>query len=368
MTRHAPTAGFGSALESVARDGRYASRTLLKNARFTALVVITLALSIGASTTVFSVANTVLFQPLPYSDSERLVWLWTVNNQGSLRQRASYPDFQDWRAATRTMDLVGHGDYEAILTGTAEPERLRAKLFVGDLFGVLGVAPLLGAASTGEAAVVLSHAVWRRTFGSDPAIVGKAITLNGAPQTVAVVMPAGFEFPVNAATRVDVWLPVERFNPALAGNRAARLIEVIGRLRPGVTFDEAQAEIDEIAGNLSSQYPATNRGLGVRLTAAVDEAVGGASRGLRLFGAAVAVLLLIGCANVANLLLARTLRRDKEIAMRVALGASRWHIARQLFLESLVLAGAGGLLRRVARRLGRRTAWSAARGLRPARR
>jgi predicted permease len=344
MTRYAPTAGLRSAFESVARDGRYASRTLLKNTRFTALVVITLGLAIGASTTVFSVVNAVLFQPLPYAEGERLVWLWTVSDQSSLRQRASYPDFEDWSAATRTVELVGHGDYEVILTGTAEPERLRATLFVGDLFGVLGVAPLLGAAPTGEAAAVLSHAVWRRRFGSDPAIVGKAITLNGTPETVAAVMPAGFEFPVNAATRVDVWLPVERFNPALAGNRAARLIEVVGRLRPGVTFDEAQAEIDVIAGNLSSQYPATNRGLGVRLVAALDEAVGGASRGLTLFGASVAVLLLIGCANVANLLLARTLRRDKEIAMRVALGASRWHIARQLFLESLVLAGAGGLL------------------------
>jgi putative ABC transport system permease protein len=331
------------ALDAFVRDVRYAWRALARHWGFTALVAITLALTIGASTTVFSVVNTVLLRPLPYADSDRLVWLWSVRAENPLKQRASYPDFQDWRAQTRTLDLVGYGGLETVLTGAGDPERLRAELFVGDLLALLGVAPMLGSTSTDVQregpVVVLSHALWQQRFGADPDAIGRSVTLDGARYAVAAVMPAGFEFPVRAATRVDLWIPLERFNPALAGQRSARLIEVIGRLRPGVSLGQAQAELNVIAAGLSAQYPDTNRELGVRLVRALNEVTGDVSRGLLLLGAAIGALLLIGCVNVANLLLTRAMGREKEIAVRVALGAGRHDIARQLLIESLLLAG-----------------------------
>jgi putative ABC transport system permease protein len=337
-----------STLDSLSQDLRYAWRALSTHTRFTVLVAVTLALTIGAGTTVFSIANAVLLRPLPYADSGRLVWLKSVHEGSALEQRASYPDFRDWSEQTRTLDLVGHGGLEVVLTGTAAPERLRAELFVGDLFSLLGVAPALGSAARDgetEPTAVLSHALWQRVFGADSSIVGKAIALaDGTRYTVAAVMPAGFEYPIRAASHVDLWLPLARFNPALAENRNARLIDVIGRLRPGVSLDEAQADLDVIAANLSVQYADTNRGFSVRLVPALEEATGGAVRGLALLCAAVGALLLLGCVNVASLWLARTIAREKELATRAALGAPRSRIARQLMLESVLLAGLGGAI------------------------
>lgn len=328
----------------VAHDFRYAWRAVTVNARFTLLVAITLAVTIGATSTVFSVANAVLLRPLPYAYGDGLVELWSVRGQDPLRQRASFPDFRDWRAQARTLDLAGHGGLETVLTGAGEPERLRAELFVGDLLDLLGVAPQLGAAASGEGAAILSHALWQRRFGGDPGVIGRLVTLDGASYEVAAVMPRGFEFPIRTAGPVDVWLPVERFNPALAERRDARLIEVVGRLRPGTTLAEAQAELDVIAASLSARYPETNRDLRVRVVAALEEATGGVAVGLTLLCAAVAALFLIGCVNVASLQLARTIAREKELATRAALGAARGRIARQLLIESLLLAAFGGVL------------------------
>jgi putative ABC transport system permease protein len=336
--------GVGIVVDSAWRGVRFAGRRLLRQARFTMLVAVVLGVTIGATTAVFSVVSSVLFAPLPYAESDRLVSVWSVQPQNALQQRASYPDFQDWRAAARALDLVGHGNFEPILTGTADPERLQAKLFVGDLLRLLGVPPLLGSPAPAAGTAVLSYGLWQRQFGGDRSIVGKALTLDGTSYVIAGVMPAGFEFPPRTTTRADLWLPLERFNPALAEQRGARLIEVTGRLRGGATLAEAQAELDVIAANLAAQYPATNRGVGVRLVPALDEAVGFASRGLLLLGAAVGALLLIGCCNVANLLLARTLAREKELATRAALGASRRRIAGELALESLLLSIIGGAL------------------------
>jgi putative ABC transport system permease protein len=336
-----PAVGF----ESVIRDCSYACRTLLRNGSFTALVVVTLALTIGACTTVFAVASAVLLRPLPYADSRGLVWLKTVRDQGPLEQRASYPDFRDWRAKTQTLDLVGHGGLQTVLTGAGDPQRLRAELFVGDLFSLLGVAPALGSAVRDDGAgptAILSYALWQRTFAGDPGVVGTAITLDGEPYTIAAVMPAAFDFPRRTATRVDLWLPLAQFNPALAERRNARLIEVLGRMRPDVSLAEAQADLDVIAANLSTQYPDTNRGLSVRLVTALDEVTGGVAQGLALLCAAVGALLLVGCVNVASLSLARAIAREKELATRAALGASRLRIIRQLMLESVLLAGVGG--------------------------
>jgi putative ABC transport system permease protein len=335
-----------SFVASLSHDLRYASRGLVTHARFTVLVAVTLALTIGACTTVFSIANAVLLRPLPYADSGRLVWLKTVREQSSLEQRASYPDFRDWSEQTRTLDLVGHGGLEMVLTGAGEPERLRAELYVGDLFSLLGAVPALGSAARDDEQgpmAVLSYALWQRKFGADPGVIGKAITLDDDTlYTVAAVMPAGFEYPIRSTTRVDLWLPLARFNPALVENRNARLIDVLGRLRPGVTLAEAQADFDVIAASLSARYPETNRGSSVRLVPALEEATGGVARGLALLCAAVGALMLVGCVNVASLWLARTIAREKELATRAALGAARSRIARQLMLESALLAGLGG--------------------------
>lgn len=308
------------------------------------LVAVVLGPTIGATTAVFSVVSSVLFAPLPYADIDRLVSVWSVQPESAGQQRASYPDFQDWRATSRTLDLVGHGNLETVLTGTVEPERLQARLFVGDLLGLLGVPPLLGSPTLADGTAVLSYALWQRQFGGDRAIVGKMVTLDGASYAVAAVMPAGFDFPLRSTTRADLWLPIERFSPALAAQRGARLVEVTGRLRRGASLAEARADLDVIAANLAAQFPATNRGVGVRLVPALEETVGMVSRGLLLLGAAVSALLLIGCCNVANLLLARTLAREKELATRAALGASRWRIVRELALESLLPSIVGGVL------------------------
>ena len=332
--------------DSLSHDLRNAVRALATNTRFTMLVAVTLALTIGASTTVFGIASSVLLRPLPYANSSGLVWLKSVREQSALQQRASFPDFRDWREQTRTLDLVGHGGLEVVLTGAGEPERLRAELYVGDLFSLLGVAPALGSAARDDDAgptAVVSYALWQRKLGADASVIGKAIALDdGTQYTVVAVMPAGFEYPIRSTTRVDLWLPLARFNPALAENRNARLIDVLGRLRPGVSLAEAEADLDIIAANLAARYPDTNRGLRVRLVPALEEATGGVARGLALLCAAVGALLLVGCVNVASLWLARTIAREKELATRAALGAPRSRIARQLMLESMLLAALGG--------------------------
>ena len=340
---------IGSGLDSAIADLRYAFRTLRKNPHFTAVTVMTLALGIGASTAVFSVVNAVLLGPLPYADSDRLVWLWSMDSQNPLKQRVSYPDFMDWKAESTTLDLVGYGRIETILTGSGEPQRLMADLTIGNLFSLLRAPPLLGTTAGAEGMerdeplVILSHRLWRRSFNSDPDVVGRSITLNGLTHVVAAVMPADFQFPVEPTNPSDLWVPLERFNPALAGQRGARLIEVVGHLRSGVTLDRAQAEMDLIASNLSTQYPDTNGNLGVRIVPAIDEVTGDVSHGLYLLFAAVGTLLTIACVNVANIMIARTAGRRREIAIRAALGAGRVSVARRFLIESLLVAVVGGI-------------------------
>ena len=218
---------IGSGLDSAIADLRYAFRTLRKNPHFTAVTVMTLALGIGASTAVFSVVNAVLLGPLPYADSDRLVWLWSMDPQNPLKQRVSYPDFMDWKAESTTLDLVGYGRIETILTGSGEPQRLMADLTIGNLFTLLRAPPLLGTTAGAEGMerdeplVILSHRLWRRSFNSDPDVVGRSITLNGLTHVVAAVMPADFQFPVEPTNPSDLWVPLERFNPAL-GRPAGR--------------------------------------------------------------------------------------------------------------------------------------------------
>ena len=291
---------------------------------FTLVVVLTLAVGIGATTVMFAAIDGVLLRPLRYEESDRLVWVWSSDPAGIAKQRTSYPDLLDWQARTQTLELVGWGGYETSLTGTAEPLQLTAALTTGNLLGLLGVSPALG--TTGrfeddrpvEPFVVLSDGLWRRGFDQDPGVVGRTVVLNGLSYTVVGVMPPDFRFPIQASPPVDLWIPLVQFNPVLERQRGARLIEVIGRLSPGVSIGQAQAEMDAIAADLSREYPQTNQNIRVQLVPALDEVVEGASSGLRLLFWSVCGLWVIAAANVAGLLLVRASGRRREFAIRSA--------------------------------------------------
>jgi len=319
--------------------------TLLKSPAFTVTAALSLALGIGASAVMFSAVHAVLFRPLPYRDSDRLVWLWSTQPNTGTKQRVSYPDFLDWMAESQSFEgMAGWGGYEATLTGAGEPEALQAGLFHGDLFVLLGVSPLVGAVGDEPQSVVISHRLWQRRFGGGRDVAGRPVRLNGQSFAIAAVMPPGFEFPVHAGAPIDMWIRLGEFNPALRSNRGARLIEVLARLKPNVSLDEAQADMNRIAARLAEQYPQTNRGAGVHIVTALEEVAAGSAQGLWALFGGVAALLLISCVNVANLLIARATARRREIAVRAALGAGRSRIALHLVGESVWLACGGAFL------------------------
>jgi predicted permease len=336
-------------LETTLQDLRYGARTLRKNPGFAFVAVIALALGIGATAAIFSVANAVLMRPLPFDKPERLMTIASVR-RGKITGAASYPDFVDWKAQSNSYERMAAyiaGDY--ILTGQDEPLRLQGATIDADLLPLLGASPGLGRGfapdedKPGASArvVILSHSLWRRRFNSDPNILGSPIALNGAAYSVIGVMPEGFQFPVQNQP-VELW--TARYDPDMAGSRGAHYLRVIARLKPGVSQAQAQSEMSVIAGRLEEQYPDTNTAASAKVEPVLETLVGDVRPALIVLIGAVACLLLIACANVANLLLARATTRHREMAIRAALGAGRARVVRQLLTESLLLATIGGAI------------------------
>ena len=343
-TQRAFSTGRGSMFGSIFQDIRYAVRSFSKTPALTAVVVVTLALGIGANAAVMPFLYGFLLRPLPFDQPERLAALWE-NAPGFTQLTPSYPNFVDWRNMSTTFeDLGAYRETSRTMTGSGDPEELSGCFASHNLFGMLGVQPVEGRAFLPEddvpgaaATVLLGNGLWTRRFGKDPALVGQNLVLDGEPHTVVGIMPSGFRFPEEA----DFWVPYRRSPTA---SRRSGGAWVIGRLEGDATFALAQSEMSTIAAQLGQQYPATNAQRSVVVRPLVDDMLRGHRRPVIIFYAIACIVLLLACANVTNLLLARSTERRREIAMRSVLGASRWRIAGQLLTESLLVASLGGAL------------------------
>ena len=329
-------------------DFRLAARLLAKDRRFTLAAVIALALGIGLNASVFAIINTALLRDLPFEGADRLVAIQLLDPRGRT-EVASYADFRDWRERTSTFEGLGanvnaggvHLDDE---TGT--PIRLRGSYLTANMFQLLRVAPIVGRGFSAEderpgapAVVVLGYGVWQNRYAADPSVVGRTVRINDVPATVIGVMPTGFKYPFID----EVWQSIASVPNIANATRGARTINVVGRLKPDVQLAQARAELDAIVAGLAREYPSTNNGLVVNARP-LRELYPVPKPMLATMMGAVAFVLLIGYANIANLLLARSAARSREIAIRTALGSSRWRVVRQLLVECLVIAALGGAL------------------------
>ena len=335
-------------LENLLQDLRYGARTLRKSPGFAAVAILTLALGIGVNTALFSVVNGVLLSPLPYAQPNQLVELWWDRTPGQ-HSSVPYLNFLDWQKESAAFSAVGaYLQDNMIVTGTGEPERVDGVKISANFFDLLGVKPLLGRSFRPEEdqvgagpVALIGDGLWSRKFGSSPDVLGKSITVDGESYRIVGVVPE--KSPIY--TTADVFTPLGQFNEEPFRDRRASLGTVgIARMKPGVTLAQARADMDTVARNLATEYPDANKGTSIFVNPLKEDIIGEIAPMLYMLLGAVGFVLLIACANVANLLLARSAARAREFAIRVALGATRPRIVRQLLTESILLPAAGGAL------------------------